>query len=346
MVICRNCGFQNAPGDAFCGSCGQFMEWAADEPGAADEAGQARAGGQEETVVQPPLDAEGGPALPPPPPPRHQARPTRPEAPPRMARPVQSGVTYGAINCWNCGRRNATSRAFCQQCGERLSVGSLPGAGAGRSGDPAGGGGTARLLAIGLGVVALLLLAGGAAAILLSNPGPSASPTPTPIAAVTGSPPPPSLPASAAPTELPTLPPTEAPSEPPTLAPTPSPEPSPTEPPVAPFSCANSTVPTNWANLSGANPTARVRVNQAWCIHRVIVVPDPNFGVGSIRFRVNDELFVRVDHEASSTETEYPFNFTPAELALGRQDVEYRMLCGGGLCNAVIQVGYEVLTRP
>lgn len=27
MIVCRNCGFHNADADAFCGSCGQFLEW-------------------------------------------------------------------------------------------------------------------------------------------------------------------------------------------------------------------------------------------------------------------------------------------------------------------------------
>ena len=27
MIVCRSCGFHNADADAFCGSCGNFLEW-------------------------------------------------------------------------------------------------------------------------------------------------------------------------------------------------------------------------------------------------------------------------------------------------------------------------------
>src|SRR5512140_31604 len=32
-MICAKCGTQNAAGDAFCGSCGAFLEFAAEEAG-------------------------------------------------------------------------------------------------------------------------------------------------------------------------------------------------------------------------------------------------------------------------------------------------------------------------
>ena len=36
-VLCARCGFANAPGDQFCGSCGTFLEWeGAPAGGAAD----------------------------------------------------------------------------------------------------------------------------------------------------------------------------------------------------------------------------------------------------------------------------------------------------------------------
>jgi hypothetical protein len=27
MIVCRKCGFHNGDADAFCGSCGSFLEW-------------------------------------------------------------------------------------------------------------------------------------------------------------------------------------------------------------------------------------------------------------------------------------------------------------------------------
>ena len=255
-----------------------------------------------------------------------------------MARPTPSGVSYGAITCWNCGRRNSASRSFCQQCGERLSVGSLGGAYEG-----GGSGGRGKMLAIGLAVVAALLLAGGAAALFLGGSGPTATPTPTGAAAVTGSPPPPTGSATLPPSGVPTVAPTEAPSPPPTEPPTEAPV---TPAPATPVNCASSSVPTRWVNLSGRNTSERVRRNEIWCIHQVIIVPDPNFGNGTIRLRANDGVLAQVTHNASSAQSEYPFDFSPAQLVAGRQDVLYRMNCATDFCNAVIQVGYELLRNP
>lgn len=27
MIVCRSCGSHNADGDAFCGTCGDYLEW-------------------------------------------------------------------------------------------------------------------------------------------------------------------------------------------------------------------------------------------------------------------------------------------------------------------------------
>ena len=32
MIVCGNCGHQNDASDAFCGNCGQFLEWSAKPP--------------------------------------------------------------------------------------------------------------------------------------------------------------------------------------------------------------------------------------------------------------------------------------------------------------------------
>ena len=70
-MICAKCGAPNAPGDAFCGSCGAFLEFAAEEAGAgtpnAAEAGAGTAGS----------DAAGGAPVPDTP-----AWPTALQAPP------------------------------------------------------------------------------------------------------------------------------------------------------------------------------------------------------------------------------------------------------------------------
>lgn len=199
------------------------------------------------------------------------------------------------------------------------------------------------MLAIGLAVVAALLLAGGAAALFLGGSGPTASPTPTAAAVLTDSPPPPTQAPSLLPTAAPTAPSTEAPSLPPTEPPTEAPA---TPPPATPVSCASSTVPTNWVNLSGADRSVRVRRNEVWCIHQVIIVPDPNFGFGTVRLRANDGVLLQATHNASSSQAEYPFVLSPATMVVGRQDVQYRMNCATDFCNAVIQVGYELLRNP
>jgi hypothetical protein len=89
-----------------------------------------------------------------------------------------------------------------------------------------------------------------------------------------------------------------------------------------------------------------VRGNEYWCIHQVIVVPDPNFGDGRIRLRVGNQVLVEVNHPADGSD-EYPRDFAPAHLIPPRTDVEFRMRCDGGdLCNAIIQVGYERYEAP
>jgi len=31
VIVCRKCGTHSAGGDAFCGSCGSFLEWTGDK---------------------------------------------------------------------------------------------------------------------------------------------------------------------------------------------------------------------------------------------------------------------------------------------------------------------------
>jgi hypothetical protein len=102
-MICANCGFQNAPGDEFCGSCGQFLAWTGGgvAPAAPTPVAPAPAvdGAESPTVITPP---------PPPPPP---AAPLPPPAPAWSAN-VQ--------RCDVCGTANELSRTFCLNCGAEL----------------------------------------------------------------------------------------------------------------------------------------------------------------------------------------------------------------------------------
>ncbi len=330
-MICRNCGFENAPADAFCGSCGEFL---VQQPAPADD---------DETQFHPTYYEP----VPPPPPHAQAYGPSDPHEPPRMARPVAPGVTYGAIACWNCGRRNPSSRAFCQRCGERLSIGSL-GGGRGDMARPASN--RARLTAIGLGMLAVLLLAAGAATMMLGGGAPAASPTDA--AAVSPSPAvSPSIPPMIEPSQPPTDPPTQAPTDSPTDEPADAPtEPPvtepPTTPPPTPIHCNASTVPTHWANLSGGETRARVRRDEVWCIHQVVIIPDPNFGNGTIRLLIGDAPLTVVTHDLGVT-IEYPHTYAPAHMVPPRTNVNYSMTCAeGDFCNAIIQVGYELLETP
>jgi hypothetical protein len=108
-LICRRCGFTNAAGDQFCGSCGAFLEW---------EGEQAAAGAGAEANPdipqvrplenQPPVIAgDPGPAT---------GEPTPPA--PVPAEPAGDGPL---VRCPACGIANAAGRTFCQSCGSRLA---------------------------------------------------------------------------------------------------------------------------------------------------------------------------------------------------------------------------------
>ncbi len=38
MIVCGNCGHKNDASDAFCGNCGQFLEWVGKPEGEAEAA--------------------------------------------------------------------------------------------------------------------------------------------------------------------------------------------------------------------------------------------------------------------------------------------------------------------
>ena len=101
-LICRRCGFGNAPGDEFCGSCGAFLEWEGEQ---LDSGVPTVAASSDVPPV--PAGSDGPPVA------------TSFATPIEEPRPVEQGAE-GLIRCPACGIANAASRTFCQSCGTRL----------------------------------------------------------------------------------------------------------------------------------------------------------------------------------------------------------------------------------
>ena len=182
-MICGNCGFQNQPGDEFCGSCGKFLEWAT----------EATAEGQPDGV--PPTEPTG------------TLRTVKPD--PRVPVPVPvpvpepgTAVTTGAgagpqtgytpapqlVRCDKCGTANEATRAFCLNCRAPLTRAGIirgrPAAGATGTGATAGDPGINKKYVV-AGAVVLGLALLGAAVVFggFLNPGtPNRSPGPSSVA--------------------------------------------------------------------------------------------------------------------------------------------------------------------
>jgi len=108
-MTCPKCGTENAPGDAFCGSCGAFLEFAAEEAAEGVPAGsQAAAPAAPAPAV--PAPAAPAPAVPPP------------------ATPAQPAGSAGSVTCGVCGHANPAGRRFCISCGGRLGPPAAAGA--------------------------------------------------------------------------------------------------------------------------------------------------------------------------------------------------------------------------
>ncbi len=161
-MICPKCGTENAAGDAFCGNCGAFLEFAIEE--AAEPAGPS------EAATAPALAAPAPAAPPSAPPPSAGATGTVPAAGTAAAAPP---AVPGGPTCPACGRANPAGRTFCISCGERL-----PSAG-GAAGGPATGRAPAAAPAT-----------GGAAAAAAVPPTPAGGPSQPPAGATTPAPPP------------------------------------------------------------------------------------------------------------------------------------------------------------
>ncbi len=253
MTTCPTCGTENAAGDAFCGGCGAFLEFAAEEA-AEGEAGQAAPDGQASAGALAGAGAQAGGRVAPAPVPPGPA----PGAPP--AAPAPPPPAPGGPTCTACGRLNPAGRRFCISCGAGLPA--APAAAAGPGAGPRSGsappppgtpskpawefptapvptasasatpvaprtpaavspGGGSRLPLIGGAIVVLALLAGGAVLVLGGGPGggtPGTTASPPSSSAVASAAP--GAEASAGPTAAPgTAAPTEAPSS--TSEPTP-----------------------------------------------------------------------------------------------------------------------------
>ena len=205
MTTCAKCGTENLAGDAFCGGCGAFLEFAAEE--AAEEA-QAGEGAPAEATAGEPVSPA---TLPPPPPPLAAPAPAPAGTMPAGAAPAP--VAPSGPTCSACGRLNPVGRRFCISCGGHLPAASpsaVPGPGSPSSSAgsarpawefPTGqvppaaapaaapsvrasSGGRSRLPLIGGAIVVLALFGGGAVLVLGGGlgggtPGPSASAPPS-----------------------------------------------------------------------------------------------------------------------------------------------------------------------
>lgn len=114
MITCPQCGTSNQAGDAFCGSCGAFLDWAAEggAAGAAPATPVADAAAETPVISTPAAPVAAAPATPPPPPVA-----AVPAAPPTSA-PAPFAAT--GPTCRVCGRVNPAGRTFCISCGEKL----------------------------------------------------------------------------------------------------------------------------------------------------------------------------------------------------------------------------------
>ena len=114
MTTCGKCGTENVAGDAFCGNCGAFLEFATEE--AADLVPEATPGPTRDAIPDAGTADSGA-----------RARVTPAEAAPVPAPvaapapvPVPANAAANGPTCSACGRVNPADRRFCISCGERL----------------------------------------------------------------------------------------------------------------------------------------------------------------------------------------------------------------------------------
>ncbi len=135
-MICPKCGTQNAAGDAFCGGCGAFLEFATEEAGAPEVAAVPEQAPTDPVVATPVTGAAPSPgSVPPSQLPAPAAAPSSAAAPPPVGSEMPSLATTGPL-CPICGRANPAGRTFCISCGERLPVPGRAGAASARTAAP------------------------------------------------------------------------------------------------------------------------------------------------------------------------------------------------------------------
>ena len=185
MATCAKCGTENAAGDAFCGGCGAFLEFVAEEAADAASDGSvpdAASDGPAPATPAGPTDAapaptEAGGPLGTAPGELDVARAAQPS-------PSASAGTPAGPTCAACGRANTADRTFCIACGERLpgsAAPSRPGwdfptapvptpapAAAAPSALPEPRPGRSRLALFG-GLIAILVLVGGGAFVVFGG---------------------------------------------------------------------------------------------------------------------------------------------------------------------------------
>ncbi len=368
-MICPNCGSQNAPGDQFCGSCGNSLQAA---PAAAGAAGQ-----QQAPINQPAAPTSQGQW-----------------APSGQGGPAPAGYAPDVI-CWKCGRRNPPGRSFCIQCGEKLEAGTA--AGAGSSASAVGGasigvrggasgqnrfGGRGRTLAIGAALIVLLLVGAVAAAALLNRPaqGPIAavveSPSPSTDATASGGLPTPSDTfASALPTDngagpspsdgvlaTPTPSPTPSHTPKPTKRPTPTPPPTVTPSPT-PVTCANAGPATKWFDLNPSDERT-IPTSKDWCIRTVTFTNLSGVGAaGTLQLFLNNptafydfpsdfyygwlEANIASDFNGSDTyspKVKYPKGYMLGSLYASTVIKLDIPACDPGICGGSVHIGYTPIS--
>ena len=124
MIICSGCGHANGTGDAFCGSCGGFLEWDGQQvatttttsrpprPVAAPVTVPPVPAQRDETVI-------AGAVLPEP---EWSVRAPQPEHErPAPVRPDPVDLGHADLYCGACGAGNADGRSFCRRCGASLA---------------------------------------------------------------------------------------------------------------------------------------------------------------------------------------------------------------------------------
>ena len=109
MIVCKQCGHENAGGQAFCESCHAFLEWDGEKepasPGTSAAAPTAPAPAPAPATSPEPAPVAVAPAV------EHEP------PPPRAAAASDTG---GGLICSACGQGNETTRHFCKKCGAPL----------------------------------------------------------------------------------------------------------------------------------------------------------------------------------------------------------------------------------